>query len=95
MAGRTFQQRLQACQRGGNLTVSDLARWFDRPHPTVRSWVLQGFEPSGAPLDVEHAHQMLGLLEMLIRRKKGFPVPRLPPRKRIEHLSHIRKSALP
>lgn len=95
MSGRTFQQRLQACQRGGNLTVSDLARWFDRPHPTVRSWVQQGFEPGGAPLDVEHAHQMLGLLETLIRRKRGFPVPRLPPSKRIEHLAHIRRSALP
>lgn len=95
MAGRTFQQRLQACQRGGNLTVSDLARWFDRPHPTVRGWVQKGLAPSGAPLDVEHAHSMLGLLEMLIRRKKGFPVPRLPPSRRIAHLAHIRKSALP
>ncbi|MDE2022457.1 MAG: hypothetical protein KGI71_06115 [Patescibacteria group bacterium] len=95
MAGRTFQQRLQACQRGGNLTVSDLARWFGRSAATARSWVKDGRQPSGGLIDVTHAHELLGLLEMLIRKKKGFPVPRLPPSERIEHLAHIRKSVLP
>jgi hypothetical protein len=95
MAGKTFQGRLQACQRAGNLTVSDLARWFDRARPTVRTWVESGIEPGRSPADIEHAHALLGLLEVLIHKKKGFPVPRLSPQKRIEHLQHIRAKALP
>lgn len=91
----TFQNRLKACQALGNLTVADLARWFDRAHPTVRGWVERGMEPGGGPLDIEHAHSLLRLLEVLIKRKSGFPIPRLSPRKRIEHLMHIRKKALP
>ena len=95
MAGKTFQKRLQDCQRAGNLTVSDLARWLDRPRPTVRTWIEDGIEPGRSPADVEHAQALLGLLEMLIAKKRGFPVPRLSPQKRIEHLQHIRSKALP
>jgi hypothetical protein len=95
MPEKTFQQRLAACQRDGNLTVSDLARWFDRSRPTVRGWAELGTLPGGGPLDIEHAHSLLKLLEVLIKRKSGFPIPRLSPAKRIEHLMHIRKKALP
>lgn len=95
MAAKTFQKRLQACQRAGNLTISDLARWFDRPRPTVRTWVEDGNKPGRGPLDAAHAEALLGLLETLIARKRGFPVPPLSPQKRIEHLKHIRQKVLP
>lgn len=90
----SFQKRLEDCQRQGNLRLSDLARWFDRPYQTVRSW-LAGSEPSGGPIDVQHANALLSLLEELIRKKRGFPVPRLSPQQRIEHLQSIRKRAIP
>ncbi len=94
MAEKSFQKRLKACQRDGNLRLSDLARWFDRPYQTVRSW-LGGSEPGGGPMDIQHAKALLGLLEELIRKKRGFPIPRLSPQKRIEHLASIRKAMLP
>ena len=91
---KSFQQRLKACQQVGNLTTADLQRWFDRPYQTVRSWVDRGIEPGGGPIDREHAAQMLGLLEILIKKKQGFPIPRLPQAKRIEHLQNIRMAVL-
>ena len=90
---KTFQQRLKACQQAGNMTTADLQRWFDRPYQTVRYW-LDGTKPGGGPIDRGHAQQMLELLEALIRKKKGFPVPRLPQGKRIEHLAQIRAAIL-
>ena len=96
MSGKTFQARLRDTLAAGNLTVSDLARWFDRPRPTVKTWVDEGCEPSGPPLDIEHAHALLGLLEQMIKRRQGFPVPiGLSSQKRIQHLQGIRKKALP
>lgn len=90
---KSFQERLEAARQAGNLKVSDLARWFDRPHPTIRGW-LQGMVPGGGPIDAAHAKAMLGLLEVLIRKKAGLPVPRLSPKARIEHLAHIRETCL-
>ena len=96
MAGKTFQVRLQEVLAAGNLTHSDLARWFDRPRPTVKTWIDDGREPSGPPLDVEHAHALLELLEQMIKRRQGFPVPiGLSANKRMQHLQIIRKRALP
>lgn len=92
---QSFQKRLVAVQRAGNLTTSDLARWFDRPHSTLRAWIEEGKQPGGGPIDKEHAQALLGLLETLVKQKKGFPVPRLSPRKRIEHIQHIRDKFLP
>lgn len=91
----SWQQRLQAVQRGGNLTVADLARWFDRPHSTVRTWVLQTARPGGGALDVEHAEALLGLLEELVRRRQGFPIPRLTGHDRVNYLVELRRRALP
>lgn len=90
---KTFQQRLKACQQAGNLTTADLQRWFDRPYQTVRSWI-DGREPSGGPIDREHANSMLGLLEVLIKQKRGFPMPRLSQAKRIEHMQQVRTTLL-
>lgn len=90
---KSFQQRLVACGKAGNLTPADLSRWFDRPYATVRTW-LNGTEPGGGPIDKDHAHQMLGLLELLIKRKQGFPVPRLSGKKRIAHVAGVRKAMM-
>jgi hypothetical protein len=90
----TIQRRLQACMKQGNLRVADLARWFDRPHPTMRGWVLKGSRPGGGPHDIEHVSELLGLLETLIQKKKGFPLPRLSPRDRKKHIVDIRARLL-
>lgn len=89
----TFQKRLQAVLRGGNLTVADLARWFHRPDPTVRGWVNNGGEPGGAPLDVKEVYAGLIILEQLIRRSKKLPLPRLAPSERLQQLAKIKRSA--
>lgn len=91
----TFQQRLKWVLQGGNLTVADLARWLDRPDPTVREWIDNGREPTGAPLDLEHVYALLELLETLIRKKLNFPVPRLSAAKRKEYILSIRKRVFP
>lgn len=41
-----FSERLRRCQRAAGMTVADLTRWFDRPRPTVNTW-LQGRTPAG------------------------------------------------
>lgn len=90
-----FQARLKTAMSAGNLTLSDMARWFDRKVPTMRGWVQKGTQPGGGPIDKDHAFELLALLETLIRKKKLFPVPRLTPKKRIEYLGDIRKALFP
>lgn len=90
----TFQQRLKKVMAGGNLRVADLARWFERPHSTVTSWVNDGWEPGGGPHDRDTVMSQLHDLEVLVRRKKQFPVPRLSPRNRIAYLDGIRQATL-
>ena len=86
----TFQDRLKKVMAGGNLRVADLARWFERPHATVRSWVNDGYQPNGGPHDNKAILSALEKLERLVAGKRLFPVPRLAPRKRIEYLGTIR-----
>lgn len=86
----TFQQRLQTVMTGGNLTIADLARWFDRPHPTVGFWVRDGKEPGGGPLDAAMVMARLAKLEKLIKQKKGLPIPRLSPQQRMAHMEAIK-----
>lgn len=71
---RTFTERLEACQTVTQMTVSDLARWFDRPRATVNTW-LNGRTPFGPPAKL--AEQKLALLEWSVRQraKKFYPVP--------------------
>ena len=87
----TFSDRLQAVMRDGNLTGADLARWFDRPDPTVRSWIKGSHVLGGAPLDVAYIEGKLDKLERLIKRQQWLPVPRLTPAKRIEHMQKLQK----
>ena len=86
----SFQQRLKKVMAGGNLRVADLARWFERPHSTVTSWVNDGWEPAGGPQDVEAVMRLLTVLEVLIKRHASFPVPRLSSKDRIEYMGTIR-----
>ena len=87
----TFQKRLRKVLVAGNLTVADLARWFDRPDPTVRGWVENGGQPGGGPLDIKQAHDLLATLEKLIRGGKNLPLPRLPPSERLKRLRDLRR----
>ena len=69
-----FKTRLQDCLNRGNLRVSDLARWLERPHSTVVTW-LAGREPNGPSLDAADVETRLQKLEKMIRARKGFPLP--------------------
>ena len=81
--------RLLRAMQGGNLTVADLARWFDRPDPTVRGWV-KGVDPAGAPADLIDIERRTALLEIAVRQKKDLPLPpRLSPSQRIAKLRQI------
>ena len=84
-----LKTRLQDCLTRGNLRVSDLARWLERPRATVSTW-LEGREPSGPAVDMSCIESKLWLLEKLIRSRKGFPVPRLSPTDRISYLERIK-----
>lgn len=92
--GEEFGTRLRKVSAAGNLTIADLARWLDRPHATVSVWYKNGREPRGGPQDKEHAHAMLGVLEALVKQRKGFPVPRMSPVKRIEYLRGVRRAVV-
>lgn len=84
----SISARLQRVLRDGNLTVADLARWFDRPYPTVDGWVKKGLMPRGGPQDSKQVLIKLGRLETLIKRKK-LPVPVMPSGRRREWLEQL------
>lgn len=86
----SFSSRLQSIMQQGNLTGADLARWFDRPDPTVRGWISGDHVLSGAPLDTAFVLAQLDKLERLLKKRNGLPVPRMAPSKRIEHLSQLK-----
>jgi len=94
MKNGSFSHRLQAIMRDGNLTGADLARWFDRPDPTVRGWISGDHDLGGAQLDVAFVEAQLVRLEKLLKRKRGLPVPRMTRAKRIEHLDALRSASL-
>jgi hypothetical protein len=80
--------------RQGNMTTADLARWFDRPHATVSTWVNDNRRPSGTPGDMEHIFALLDVLENLIARKQGFPVPRMGAKGRKVYLAKVREAVV-
>ncbi len=83
--------RLDKCMETGNLTVSDLARWFKRPFPTVMGW-RKGRGLGGAPRDIRMVLFLLDDLETRIAANSKFPVPEMSPRKRIRYLGEIRRA---
>lgn len=92
MKNGTFKHRLQAIMRDGNLTGADLARWFNRPDPTVRGWISGAHDLGGAQLDVAYIEAQLDKLEIFLKKKRGLPVPQLTPGKRIEHLRSLKEA---
>lgn len=85
----SLQQRLAAILHDGNLTIADLARWFGRPHPTVSGWV-RGGQVGGAQLDTAYIWAQVLVLERRIRKRQGFPVPRLSRADRARYLEKLR-----
>lgn len=64
--------RLLQCQRQGQLTTADLARWFGRPYHTVRGWLEHGYQPRG-PQGIEVLRR-LEWLEYALSIGYGFPL---------------------
>ena len=85
---KTFQQRLQRCRERGNLTVADLARWFDRPYTTVRSWLTEGWKPGDGPVTQARMEERLARLEAVVREQAG-ELRGLPMRERAERLQQL------
>lgn len=83
-----FRQRLLRVQKRANFTVADLARWFERPHPTVRCWT-KGTRPSGGPLDSQRVEKGLARLEGLLKQRK-LPLAWMRPRDKIRALKALR-----
>ena len=72
----TFRKRLLAAQAKGDMTTADLHRWFERPYPTIRYWLMGAaadFEPGGPRGRL--ARERLYMLEWAVGRKIGFPIP--------------------
>jgi hypothetical protein len=86
----TTQARLRSILERGNLTVSDLARWLDRPWATVNSWVNEGREPTGTVMDLAYLKAELKHLEHRIKMGEGFPVPSLSQSERAAYLLKAR-----
>ena len=95
IAEMTFSQRLQVVLKKGNLRVADLARLFNRPHPTVNGWVKRGLNPGGGPADVDRAYETLTKLESYLQRSRLLPVPvGLSPVMRIMRVKKLRATML-
>lgn len=91
MSRPTFQQRLGRLLKQGNLTVADLARWFEKPHATVRGWV-RGGNLGLPPMDAAYVEAQLGLLEQRLKKRRGLPVPRMSARARSTYMKDLRAS---
>lgn len=88
---KSTPDRLRAVMEKGNLRVSDLARWFDRPYPTIRSWV-QGVEMGGGAIDKAFILAKLAKLEKLTN-KGPLIKPGVPKNSRIAALEKIKARA--
>jgi hypothetical protein len=85
-----FTTELRKAKKGGDLTISDLARWFDRPRATVHTW-LAGRTPTGPAAVV--ARSDLLRLQWAIEEDHGFPVPpRLVHRHRVKYITDVRNA---
>ena len=68
----SFSRRIHIAMRAADMTVSDLAVWFDRPRSTVKTWD-DGRTPQGPSGRV--AEWRLQLLEWAIKTEFKMPVP--------------------
>lgn len=80
-----ISKRLNKVMVEGNLTMIDLARWFNKPFATVRGWVRTqpgrktGRDMRLPPQEQERVIEILKLIEKRIRRNAGLPVPQFTP----------------
>lgn len=90
----SFSERLGVVLAEGNLTVSDLARWFERPRPTVAGWVRGGeVGRELAPLDAAFVSAQLVVLERRLKKREGLPVPRMAVSRRKTYLEGLKNGA--
>lgn len=86
---KSFEQRLNDLMRCGNLRVADLARWFGRPHATVRGWA-NGTPMNGTAFENAFIIAALNDLEVRLKRGRGLPVPRMSLRARILYMGKLK-----
>ena len=87
----SFQTRLLAAQRAGDLTVADMARWFGIPFSTSKYWCSVD-NPNLAPRGprARIIGKRLKQLEWAIEHEIGFPVPEmLTARDRPRHIERV------
>ena len=90
----SFKSRLLAAKEGGDMTVADLAGWFDAPFATCRYWVYDA-DPDIIPRGPRGRVilRRLKQLEWAIRHEIGFPVPEmLRQRDRPRHIRDTRNA---
>ena len=70
-----FAGRLDACLEKGGMNMANLGVWFERPHPTIYTWLNEGRQPAASRGMMTEVHRRLRLLEKLIADGKDFPIP--------------------
>jgi hypothetical protein len=72
-----LSDRLGAVRTRGNLTISDLQRWFGRTYATVRNWTLGHGEPASweGRNQQGRVYRRLEELETLVDSSVEFPIP--------------------
>lgn len=68
-----FTTELQETATRANMTVSDLAVWFERPRSTVNTWMHDGRAPLGRY--AAEVRERLALIKRTLRHKQGLPIP--------------------
>lgn len=82
-------KRLVRAMRVGDLTVADLAAWFQIPYPTMRSWALLDRTPRRGSPRAKLAERRMRLLELAIG--KGLPAPQtLSAQERPRYIGRVR-----
>lgn len=73
-----FQSRLREAQTKGDMSLADMARWFDVPFQTVRYWtIVAGSDMAPRGPRGRTILKRLKQLEWAITHSIGFPVPEM------------------
>ena len=70
MSPEQFTEQLRAHMERLGLTASDLAVWFERPRPTLRTWIFSGLTPRRGRVLDECVRRL-----KLLRSCRELPVP--------------------
>jgi hypothetical protein len=85
---KIFAQRLEAARAAGDLRVSDLQAWFERPYHTVLGW-LNGAIPHDHHREV---YRRLALLERAVKRRGPLVPYALNHRQRRAHVQGVQRA---